>query len=93
MPAPEVYFFNGASAAVALGTTTISNNLVGDQVVDNTAGTPPFTTPTTTVYTKGIFVAGATNVQVTKQHTENILSYVGTAMNAIELSSAITNST
>jgi len=80
-------FFNGAAATVSTG-VTISNNLVGDQVVNN-VGIPPYTTPTTTVYTKPIFVAGTTALTIANNSIRNIISYVSTATNGIELNSAI----
>jgi hypothetical protein len=80
--------FNGASAAVAPGITTITNNLIGDQAA-TLSGAPPYTSPTTTVYTKGIWVVGTTGLNITGNTLKAILSYVGTAMAAIELNTAI----
>ncbi|MFM2385726.1 MAG: hypothetical protein RL660_483 [Bacteroidota bacterium] len=79
--------FNGAVATVCPGTLTITQNLVGDQ--SNNTGVGPITSPTTTVYTKGIWVAGASNLAINSNSVKNILSYVGTAMNGIELVSSI----
>ena len=84
--------FNGAATTVSAGTLSITNNNIGDQATSNVGGTPPFTSPSTTVYTKGIFIAGATTVSVLSNKISNILSYVGTATNAIELNSAIGSS-
>ena len=84
--AARAIVFNGAAASVS-SNVTITQNLIGDQTV--LTGIPPYTTPTTTVYTKGIFVSGATNLTVSNNSIKNILSYVGTTMNAIELNSAI----
>lgn len=81
--------FNGAGAAVATGTTTIINNLIGDQ--STTTGTPPFTSPATTVYVKGMFISGATSLAITGNTIRNILSYIDIQMNGIELNSAIGN--
>lgn len=57
--AARAIVFNGAAASVS-SNVTITQNLIGDQTV--LTGIPPYTTPTTTVYTKGIFVSGATNL-------------------------------
>src|SRR5206468_3510913 len=66
--------------------------VIGDQGAIAPA-TPPFTSPATTVYTKGIWVAGSSSVTVTGNALKNILSYVGTTMTAIEVNSAVTSST
>ena len=79
-------FFNGAAATVST-LVTIANNTVGGAGV--LAGAPPYIAPTTTVYTKAVFVAGTTAVSITGNTIQNILSYVGTTMNGIELNSAI----
>ena len=55
--------FNGAVASVSSGPLSIINNVIGDQGAA-TPATPPFTSPTTTVYSKGILVAGATTAIV-----------------------------
>ena len=78
--------FNGAAASVSTG-VTISNNTIGDQSA--LAGLPPYTAPSTTVYTKGIWVAGTTLITVSGNTIANILSYVGTTMTAIELNAVI----
>lgn len=80
-------FFNGAASSVSTG-VTIANNLVGDQATV-LAGTPPYIAPTTTVYTKPIFVAGTNSFSITGNSVKNILSYVGTSMIGIEINSAI----
>ena len=80
--------FNGAVATVAPGTTTITNNIIGDQA-GSPSGTPPYTTPATTVYTKGIWMNGLTAGTVTGNTIKNILSYVGTTITAIETAGAI----
>ncbi|MCC6280312.1 MAG: hypothetical protein IT262_06925, partial [Saprospiraceae bacterium] len=79
-------FFNGAAAGVSTS-VTIANNVVGGS--GTLVGAPPYASPATTVYTKGIFVAGTTSVAITGNTLQNILSFVGTTMNAIELNSAI----
>lgn len=83
--------FNGAVATVSTG-VVISNNVVGDQGAA-TPATPPFTSPTTTVYTKGIWVAGTAAVTVSGNTLKNILSYVGTTMTSVEILSPVTNTT
>ena len=80
--------FNGAVATVAPGTTTITNNLIGDQA-GSPSGTPPYTTPATTVYTKGIWMNGLTTGTVTGNTIKNVLSYIGTTITAIETVGAI----
>lgn len=84
--AARALVFNGAAASVS-SNVTITQNIIGDQTV--LTGIPPYTTPSTTVYTKGIFVSGATSLTISNNSIKNILSYVGTTMNAIELNSAI----
>jgi hypothetical protein len=78
--------FNGAVTTVSTG-VTISNNLIGDQ--GTVSGTPPYTTPASTVYTKGVWVAGTTAVAITGNSIKNILSFVGTTMAGLELNTAI----
>ncbi len=78
--------FNGAAASVS-SQLTITNNLVGDQ--STLSGSAPYSTPATTVYTKGIYIAGVTSLTITGNSVKNILSYVGTTFAAIELNSAI----
>ncbi|HLP50767.1 MAG TPA: hypothetical protein VK154_07780, partial [Chitinophagales bacterium] len=79
--------FSGANAAVSSG-VTISNNIIGG--AGTLTGNAPFTAVTTTVYTKGIWVAGTTAVSVTGNTLRNILSYVSPInITGIELASAI----
>ncbi|MEO6253340.1 MAG: T9SS type A sorting domain-containing protein [Ferruginibacter sp.] len=75
--------FIGGTSSSSTG-ITISNNLIGDQAT-TLSGLPPYTTPTTTVYTKGIYIQGTNAYTVTGNTIKNILSYVGTTMNAIEV--------
>ncbi|MBS1581298.1 MAG: hypothetical protein JST66_03765, partial [Bacteroidetes bacterium] len=82
--------FNGAAASVSAGTLSITDNTIGASA---TLGSYPFTTPTTSVYTKGILISGANTLTITGNTIQNILSYVGTGMTAIELNSAITGVT
>ena len=84
--AARAIVFNGAASSVATG-LTITNNLIGDQ--GTVSGTPPITTPTTTVYTKGIWVAGTNAVTISGNSLKSILSYVATTMTGIELNTAI----
>ena len=79
--------YNGNVATVCPGTLTITNNLIG--TAGSLSGTPPFTTPASTVYTKGIWVNGVTSLNISNNTIRNILSYVTTPMNAIELVGAI----
>jgi subtilase family serine protease len=78
---------NGAAATVHGGGLTITNNLIGSQTLLTT--NPPFTTPTSTVYVKGIYVAGATHVNISGNIIRNIISYVSTLATGIELISSI----
>ena len=80
--------FNGAVATVSTG-VTISNNVIGDQGAA-TPATPPFTAPATTVYTKGIWVAGTAAVTVSGNTLKNIISYVSTTITSIEMVSPVT---
>lgn len=95
--AARAIVFNGAATSVSTG-VTISNNVIGDQTAP-TPATPPYTAPATTVYTKGIWVAGTGSIIVSGNTLNNIMSYVGTTVTAIELVSpigataAITNNT
>ena len=71
--------FNGAVAIVAPGTTTVTNNIIGEAAAS----------PTTTVYTKGVYVAGTTSLNISGNTIQNILSFVGTTMTAVDLVSPI----
>ena len=79
--------FNGAVSGVSNG-VTISNNLIGDQLTTLT-GNPPYTSPSTTVYTKGIWINGTTSITITGNTLKSILSYIATGMTAIELNGSI----
>jgi len=76
--------FNGASPTVS-SSLTITGNTIGASGV----GTWPFTTPVTTVYTKGISVAGTDAAVISGNTIQNILSFVGDTTVGIELASAI----
>ena len=82
--------FNGAAATVSNG-VTITNNLIGG--AGTLTGDPPYTSPANTVYTKGIWVAGTTAVTISGNTIQNVLSYVGTQMNGVELNTAIGSGT
>jgi hypothetical protein len=79
--------FLGSSAASSTG-VSFTNNQIGDQTTV-LAGTPPFSSPSTTVYSKGITLQGTTSVSITGNSIKNILSYVAVNINAIELSASI----
>jgi len=79
--------FNGAAASVAVGTTTITNNIIGGSGTQS--GNPPFTTPATTVYTKGIWLNGLTTATITGNTVQNLMSYVGTTITGLEFVGAI----
>ncbi len=66
---------------------TVTNNIVG--AAGALAGAPPYVAPATTVYTKGIYVSGTVAANISGNTVRNILSYVGTQMNGIELNSGI----
>ena len=82
-------YFNAAASSCA-DNVVINNNLIGDQTTPT--GTPPYTTISNSVYTKGIYVAGASAVNISNNTIKNILSFVSTLMTAIELNSAIGSS-
>src|SRR5207247_2539999 len=79
--------FNGAATTVSNG-VTVSNNLIGASGSPSPA-TPPFTSPASTVYTKGIWVAGTAAVTVSGNTIQNLMSYVATTTTTIELVSPI----
>jgi hypothetical protein len=83
--------FIGGTSASSSG-VTITNNLIGDQAA-TLSGAPPFISPSSTVYTKGIIVQGTTAVTISGNTIKNMLSYVSTNMNGIELTSAIGSGT
>jgi hypothetical protein len=77
--------FNGATTGTSTSLTITNNSIGGSGVL----GTYPYTAPATTVYTKGIWVAGTGAVTVSGDTLQNILSYVGTSITGIELAGAI----
>ena len=84
--AARAIVFVGAATTVSTG-VTITNNTIGASGV--LAGAPPYVAPATTVYTKGIFISGTNAATITGNTLQNILSYVATTMNGIELVSLI----
>jgi hypothetical protein len=79
--------FLGADTTSSTG-ISIQNNLIGNQSA-TLSGALPYTTPTTTVYTKGIFIQGTKAVTISGNTIKNMVSYVLTPMSAIELSANI----
>ncbi|MCK6611868.1 MAG: hypothetical protein L6Q78_12615, partial [Bacteroidia bacterium] len=75
------------NSATSSNSVTITNNTIGDQTA--LSGSAPYTSPSTTVYTKGIFVRGMTSLTISGNTIKNIISYVGTAKSAIELNTAV----
>ncbi|MBL7779110.1 MAG: fibronectin type III domain-containing protein [Chitinophagales bacterium] len=67
---------------------TLTNNTIGDQLT-TLSGTAPFTAPTTTVYTNGIWVQGTNAVTVTGNTIKNIISYIASPILAININSLI----
>lgn len=78
--------FFGTAAANSSG-VSITNNTIGG--AGTLVGDPPYTSPADTVYTKGVIVQGTTAVTIAGNTIRNILSYVGTTMAGIELTTAI----
>ncbi|MES2779154.1 MAG: BNR-repeat neuraminidase N-terminal domain-containing protein [Bacteroidota bacterium] len=79
--------FVGSSALSSSG-VTVTNNVIGDQAI-TLSGVPPFTSPSTTVYTKGIVLQGVNAVNVSNNTIKNVISYVSTPISAIELTANI----
>ncbi len=73
--------FNGSEAANSNG-ITFTQNVIGTAGV---LGGYPYTTPSNTVYTTGIWVAGTNGASISNNTIQNILSYVATAITGIEL--------
>ena|GEM_PF-951585 len=79
--------FNGSSSASSTG-ITISNNIVGASGTP-TPTTPPFTSPATTVYSKGIWIFGTNAYSITGNTIQNIMSYIlTTPIYGIEINGA-----
>lgn len=77
--------FNGAVPSVS-SNLTITNSVIG---ASGALGIYPFSTPASTVYTKGIWIAGCDGLSLSGNTIQNILSYVGTNISGIELASNI----
>ncbi|MBS1734567.1 MAG: hypothetical protein JST02_14825, partial [Bacteroidetes bacterium] len=73
--------FNGGNSSVC-NSVSITGNTIGTSAV---LGAYPYTTPTTTVYTVGIWVAGANAVSITSNTINNVISYVGILTSGISL--------
>jgi hypothetical protein len=80
-------FINGAAASVSSG-VTVTNNMIGSNFTPSPA-TPPYTSPSTTVYVKGIGISGVTSATVSGNVILAVISYVGAGHAAVELTSAI----
>jgi hypothetical protein len=83
--------FLGADTTSSTG-VIIQNNTIGNQSA-TLSGPLPYTTPSTTVYTKGIFIQGTAGVTISGNNIKNMVSYVLTPMSAIELSANIGTTT
>ncbi|MFN8249948.1 MAG: hypothetical protein U0T68_13410, partial [Ferruginibacter sp.] len=73
--------FNGGNSSVC-NSVSITGNTIGTSAV---LGAYPYTTPATTVYTVGIWVAGANAVSITGNTINNVISYVGILTSGISL--------
>lgn len=80
--------FNGAASTVS-SSLTITRNIIGGSTV---IAPYPYTAPASTVYSKGIWVAGTDAVSISGNTIQNILSYLSTSIVGIELNSAIGSS-
>lgn len=80
--------FNGATSTVS-SSLTITRNVIGGSTV---IAPYPYTAPASTVYSKGIWVAGTDAVSISGNTIQNILSYLSTSIVGIELNSAIGSS-
>jgi hypothetical protein len=78
---------NGATTTVC-AQATITNNTIGAAAA---LGAYPYTTPASTVYSKGIWVAGAgsTSLTITGNTIRNVISYLLLNVTGIELASNI----
>jgi len=74
--------FNGAASSVSTS-VTVTSNTIGQSG----------SSPTTTVYTKGIWIAGTNTIKITDNLIYNIISAITTSLSAIELSSNIGSGT
>jgi dockerin type I repeat protein len=76
--------FLGGTAASSTGITITNNTIGGGGAL---AGTPPYTSPSSTVYIKGIYVQGTNAYGISGNTIQNILSFVGIAIAGIEINS------
>ncbi|MBS1619862.1 MAG: IPT/TIG domain-containing protein [Bacteroidetes bacterium] len=79
------------TAASASNQITITNNVIG--AAATLSGSLPYSSPASTVYTKGVIVQGATAVTVQQNTIRNIISYSTTAGAAIEMTSSVSTAT
>src|SRR5262245_1991832 len=79
--------FLGGTSASSTG-VTITNNAIGDTTTP-TPATPPYTSPSTTIYVKGINVQGTAAVTISGNTVTNVISYIQLAHAAVELTSGI----
>jgi hypothetical protein len=80
--------FNSADFSIS-DAVTINNNIIGS----STALVYPYTAPVTTVYAKGIWVAGTNSLAVSNNTIRAVLSYLNTTLTGIELSASIGSGT
>lgn len=81
--------FNGGNSSVC-NNVDINGNTIGTNAV---LGAYPYTTPATTVYVTGIWVAGANAVSITANTINNVISYVGILTTGINLAANIGSGT
>lgn len=81
--------FIGSGSASSTG-VTISNNTVG---AAGALVAYPYTTPSSTVYTKGVYVQGTNAITISGNTVRNILSYIATPLAGIELNSGLGSGT
>lgn len=79
--------FNGQDATVS-DSVEIMNNEIGDQTTNN-SGLPPYEFPRTTVYSKGISIAGAADVYLFRNSIRNIMSHLETRIEGIEIGEGV----
>ncbi len=79
------------TAASASNQITITNNVIGTAAT--LSGSLPYSSPASTVYTKGVIVQGATAVTVQQNNIRNIISYSSTPGAAIEMTSSVSTAT
>ena len=85
--AARAIVFNGATTTASTGVNII-NNTIGTAGTP-TPATPPYTSPATTVYNRGIGISGTNALTVSGNTIQNVISYVGIGMSGVELTGAI----